>query len=103
MTLSWASLLRWTMDNVAVIFAKDGVRIFHGINPADYAGRKDVLVNPTLPHGVPPHLWRLVDGRIEGTSAVSKPKSKFKLYLVVSAIGGFACSTLIHLFLSILR
>ena len=48
----------------AVVFTEDGARIYNGVNPEDYIGVKNVLINPKIPKGVPPHLWRLVDGEI---------------------------------------
>jgi hypothetical protein len=55
------------MDHVAVVFTKAGAKIYHGINPESYVGRTDVLIDPVFPKGVPPHLWKLVDGKIQGT------------------------------------
>jgi hypothetical protein len=49
----------------AVVFGSNGARIYEGINPADYAGRADVLIDPVFPTRVPPHCWRLKNGMIE--------------------------------------
>lgn len=40
-----------------VVFGQQGARIHSGANPDDFRGRGDVLVNPIIPRGVPPHLW----------------------------------------------
>ena len=53
------------MDNVAIIFSKDGIRICHGINPEDYKDRTDVLINPKIPRGIPPHLWQKIGNEIK--------------------------------------
>ena len=71
------------MDNIAVIFSDKGAEIKHGINPADYAGRSDVLINPAYPrdaqgHVIPPHLWKLKE--MQGTA--SKRSAKTQAYLI---------------------
>jgi hypothetical protein len=82
------------IDNVAVVFGSNGnVKIYHGINPDDYAGRKDVLINPVIPQGVPPHMW--VQGNIIGT----KPAKLKRDHKVLLAIGA---SLVLHLFIHFL-
>ena len=58
------------MDHRAILLDKeDGkvLRILHGINPSDYKGRKDVLIDPAIPRGIPPHEWIIKNGQIQGT------------------------------------
>jgi hypothetical protein len=58
----------------AVVFHENGARIFQGINPDDYKGVPNVLIDPVLPPGVPPHEWKLVDGKIEVQSEDEKKR-----------------------------
>lgn len=46
-----------------VVFA-DVPRIYHVEDVRPYLGRKDVLIDPVYPPGIPPHLWVLKDGLI---------------------------------------
>lgn len=64
-----------------VIFDRNGVRIKEGADARDYQGRTDVAIDPTLPRGIPPHLWVLEDGKIQlpkalGNSAIQLPALK---------------------------
>lgn len=84
------------MDNRIVIFSPDGVKIKHGVNLQDFAGRTDVLINPEYPrdaegHVIPPHLWTLKNGQITSPKTAPHPAktlSKLQYYLlgVVSGI-----------------
>lgn len=47
-----------------VIFTDRGARILHVGDVSSYAGRTDVLIEPKIPRGVPPHLWTLNNGKI---------------------------------------
>jgi hypothetical protein len=62
---------------VVVVFAKgQAPRILTGVNPKDYLGRSDCLINPTFPKGVPPHCWTLSNGKIHAIPRASeKPLS----------------------------
>ena len=50
------------MKITVVEFTEKGARIRVGIENPKPAS--NILINPELPKGVPPHLWRLVDGAI---------------------------------------
>lgn len=52
------------MDNKVVIFELNKTRIAHTDDITPYSGRADVLINPEIPPGIPPHAWHLVDGKI---------------------------------------
>jgi len=53
------------MEHRAVIFGNDGmVKILHGIDPKDFAGKANVLIDPVIPRGIPPHEWKLENGKI---------------------------------------
>lgn len=60
-----------------VVFSDTGVRIYEGVSAADYAGRKDALINPAFPRHVPPHLWELSNGKIEGSLEVVTVKKDY--------------------------
>jgi hypothetical protein len=74
-----------------VTFGPNGARIYEGANPKNFKGQT-FLINPTLPRGIPPHLWKLVDGKIEG--APEKPEEAVEapvwIYTLVGFILGFA-------------
>jgi len=65
------------MSKTVVLFEKGkNPRIFK--NPeslSELQKRGPILVNPLMPKGVPPHEWRLVNGKIKtGGVAVKEPK-----------------------------
>ena len=63
------------MKHFIVTFGDNGARITKGITPSDWRGKANVLINPDLSavKGVPPHMWRLVDGKVVSMeSKVSK-------------------------------
>jgi hypothetical protein len=62
-----------------VIFSDRGARKVKGINPDDWQGVPNVLVNPDLSKvsGVPPHLWALVDGKVEQSSQENVSQTVF--------------------------
>lgn len=65
-----------TRKQIAVVFNKYGARII--VNPGNaYKNAKDVVLNPdlSLVKGVPPHYWKLEDGKIV-------PKNKLERLLV---------------------
>ena len=73
------------MDHRVVIWQSNGqVRIIHGINPSDYRGRMDCLIDPVIPRGIPPHQWiKHPNGYIVGTN----PPAEQTLNLHKYAIG----------------
>lgn len=60
------------MDYRAVVFHQTGARIFHGVDPNKYRHVRGCVVNPEYPKGVPPHYWKLVEGKIVEMSAMEK-------------------------------
>lgn len=54
------------MKPFVVIFSKNTARIVKGIDVNEYRGRADCLINPDLTavHGLPPHCWCIVDGKL---------------------------------------
>lgn len=88
------------MDHVAVIFSNSGAHIFHGINPNDYRGRMDVLIDPKFPPGIPPHLWKLhPNGYIESVPDTSKRPSRVKFVHLVVALSMSSVLNLIFIWL----
>ena len=90
------------MDNIAVVFSKQGVRIYHGINPSDYVGRRDVLINPKFPNGIPPHLWEKKGNEITVKketldNAISKQKFFTKRDYIMCTIMLLSIATIIYL------
>jgi len=72
-----------------VVFKEDGsVRINEGANEADFKGQT-YLVNPSFPPGVPPHQWKLADGKIEGSQppSTSPFKPPYFWYITIFSIG----------------
>jgi hypothetical protein len=73
-----------------VTFGSNGARIYEGADEKDFKGQS-YLVNPKLPRGVPPHLWKLENGQIVGAAA--PPKKPFQLpnyvYLTLGLLIGF--------------
>lgn len=58
-----------------VVFGDQGARVLKNPeNYADLAGQPHVLVDPDLSDvlNTPPHLWRLVEGKIEAVAEGSK-------------------------------
>lgn len=47
-----------------VVFNEHGARILEGQNPDDYRGIATALIEPEIPVGVPPHFWKIEDGKI---------------------------------------
>lgn len=45
------------MKNTVVVFGNAGARIVKTENLSEYENRRDVLINPEVPFGVPPHRW----------------------------------------------
>jgi hypothetical protein len=89
-------------DQVAVVFGSDGqIRIYHGVDPLVYSNRADAVLNPVYPkdadgHVVPPHLWKLSNGKITTDSETTKKPTKLLnnlswvlLGLAVSGLGLF--------------
>lgn len=77
------------MKKTVVLFEKGKTaRVF--VNPESLSKLQEkgaILVNPSIPKGVPPHLWRLVNGRIKSVSTIKKvfiekklEKPKFGLF-----------------------
>lgn len=60
--------------NRVVIFSNGIPRILTGINPSDYLGVSNVVINPDLSKliGIPPHHWKLSDGQIVEMSDAEK-------------------------------
>lgn len=52
------------MKTRVVIFHDTGARILKGVDPTPYRHIPNVLIDPELPAGVPPHLWKLEGGKI---------------------------------------
>lgn len=63
-----------------VIFDKDGLnaRIYHMDDAKAHKGKSDRVIDPELPRGIPPHLWKLQDGKVVDLSliAVKAPKKR---------------------------
>lgn len=82
-----------------VVFTDNGARIHEGASVADFKGQK-YLVNPAFPPGVPPHLWEMVNGKIEASILPSLPikavKGRRGAYLFIS---GLLLGYLIHFFI----
>ena len=61
------------MNSQVVIFKADGnATILHVSDPTSYKNRPDCLINPKIPKGVPPHHWKLLDGKIVTLSEKEK-------------------------------
>ncbi|MBF32011.1 MAG: hypothetical protein CL529_12670 [Aequorivita sp.] len=86
-----------------VLFKKEGgVRIF--INPPSLAKLQeqgDILVNPSIPKGIPPHEWKLINGKIKSKMTLDnviqkdnshevKRVSPFKVFVIISILGLFS-------------
>lgn len=83
------------MNHIAVIFSKNGVRIYHSVDPEIYRGRKDVLIDPILPN-THPHLWTLGKGKINApiiSNRFIKSNLIYTSYLILTFMLGY----LIHL------
>lgn len=64
-----------------VLFDEKGVRIFHADDVKDlapYLHKKNCLIDPVYPRGVPPHLWRLKDGKIAVKESLELAKASTK-------------------------
>lgn len=73
---------------VIVTFGTNGARIHEGANPEDFKGQS-FLVDPAFPKGVPPHQWKMVDGKIATpVHSLQAPKKRnyLKWALVASLI-----------------
>ena len=68
------------MKQYVVIFTADNARVLKGVRVEDYRGRPDVLINPELPAGIPPHQWKIVDGKI-GVKAAHTEKNVIPKYI----------------------
>ncbi len=53
-------------DKFMVIFTLDNVRIQYGTVCSITSHDQEIVYNPDLSavHGIPPHMWKLVDGKI---------------------------------------
>lgn len=51
------------MKTRIVVFGPNGARIYKGVDPAEFKGQS-FLINPSIPPGVPPHLWRKAGDQI---------------------------------------
>lgn len=60
------------MDNKIVVFKDNKVTIIHTNDVSPYKGRTDVLINPEIPRRVPPHMWKMRDGKIV-TIGIAEP------------------------------
>jgi hypothetical protein len=52
------------MNDVVVIFSDNNTRILSGVNGNDYSSNSNILINPIIPSGIPPHKWKLSHGKI---------------------------------------
>jgi hypothetical protein len=52
------------MNDTVVLFDDLTARILQGVDGSLYLGNPKALVNPVFPPGIPPHCWRLEDGKI---------------------------------------
>lgn len=68
-----------------VTFGPNGARIFEGADPKDFKGQT-FLIDPVFPRGVPPHLWKLKNGAIEGVPITPK---KIQVSVLVYTLVGY--------------
>lgn len=80
------------MSDFAVIFTEGNARLKYGDLSA-YRGKPNVLINPKIPSGVPPHLWCIRDGEIALKSDVIAPASR-RDYKFILLVAGYALSML---------
>ena len=78
-----------------VVFGSNGARIYEGAEEATFKGQS-YLVSPEFPKGVPPHLWKLVDGKIEGTPT---PLPVPRNYTLLKYLGLFIAGALLGYFI----
>jgi hypothetical protein len=53
-----------TKQDVVVVFASNGARIYHTLDVSEFSTMTNILINPVFPRGIPPHRWRLENGAI---------------------------------------
>jgi hypothetical protein len=81
-----------------VVFSENGVRILEGANPSEWVNNKQALINPKFPRHIPPHLWKLVDGKIEGTAVPTVVKKDYTIYkYIATALLGALAGYLLHI------
>jgi hypothetical protein len=57
------------MATVVKFFSDRQPRILEGVDPEPFRSDAMAVIDPVVPPGVPPHLWKLVDGKIEVADA----------------------------------
>ncbi len=57
-----------------VVFTLNNARILAVADASEYAGRENCVIDPDLSHlrGVPPHHWRLAEGKIYAMNQVER-------------------------------
>jgi hypothetical protein len=95
------------VNDIVVIFSEaGGAKILHGEDGSKYKTATNALVNPEFPPGIPPHQWKLVDGKIGTTNSASAviPQNVVihrhsHLRLALSFLAGASVATIIQLVL----
>lgn len=66
------------MKRTVVVVFHEGAHpeILTGVDPKDFRGRADCLIDPVLPKHVPPDRWTLVNGKIEVADKTQHVKHK---------------------------
>lgn len=71
------------MPRLAVLFEKGQIpRIYKNHPDIDSLKKKgEVLINPIIPRGIPPHEWKLKDGKIQQASLAENCKKEEIVYI----------------------
>lgn len=88
------------MKGVVVLFTDKGARIRHVADVSPYCKDPRALINPVFPKGIPPHLWKLEDGKLGVLSTnetYKRPERKVNKLLLLSLLSNVLFLTLLLL------